>query len=201
MPPRVGPPVAGRKRRLEHRVEHDRPIQIRPSSIADVEPLADLMRQEVELQVRVAGSLELAPDIDWRRYASEKLARQDAAVLVAEVGGAVVGFTDVRVIGQARQVRRNQLVACLRRLVRPRSREPMPIVRPHRRGYIDDVYVTPSARSFVMSLRLFQAAIEWLRDRQVSEVEGAIWADNQRSLRLAEHVGFKATRVLVTKSL
>ena len=98
-------------------------VDIRLATQQNLPQLADLVREELEQQRRVDPSSQLNPDVDWTEYVSAKLRRTDAEILVAEKGGTLVGYIDVRIVQQGRTSTGGRLKEVVLRLGHPFRRE------------------------------------------------------------------------------
>lgn len=68
-------------------------------------------------------------------------------------------------------------------------------------GFIHDLLVTDSARRSGVGVALLDAAIEWLRERQMPRVVLGTAAQNDTARRLFERRGFRPTMIEMTLDL
>jgi GNAT superfamily N-acetyltransferase len=117
------------------------------------------------------------PEAGYGRFLRSQLREEDVVVLVAEQGGAVVGY----------------VFAGLEPLSWKELRDAC--------GFIHDVAVEAPARGGGIGAALVEAAIAWLRERGAPRV--ILWtADrNLGAQRLFERLGFRPTMVEMTREL
>ena len=168
---------------------------VRCATRQDSHQLAELVRQEVELQQRLSRHFQLVPEVDWARYVSAKLQRSDCAIQVAEQDGRLVGFVEVRFIEPGHYAGGSRLRARARRLFRPWRKHT------ERLGVIEDVYVLPAHREGGIATALVLQGMHWLQSQRVAQVQAAIWSDNQASLSFAQKLGFEKIRLTMSKKL
>lgn len=192
-------------------------IAIRPAASSDIPALARLAREQAECQAELDAGLQVKPNADWSSYVAARLCGSNTTILVADRGGELLGYIDIRIRQQGPALERSRLKASLRRLLnRLRKVQPsvlgdkrysfkaQPSVLGDRRyGFIEDIYVTPRLRRTGAAVfnRLFQHGMAWLGQRGAGEVEGVISASNEAVLDLAQKLGFQRVRVVVRKKL
>jgi ribosomal protein S18 acetylase RimI-like enzyme len=72
-----------------------------------------------------------------------------------------------------------------------------PLLRPCRRGHIEDLVVHPKHRRRGTGRRLMAAAAEWARERGATEMVLTVWTGNARAARFYRALGYtEASRVL-----
>lgn len=178
-------------------------ITIRPATPSDIPALARLAREQAECQARLDAGLQIDPNADWNAYVAARLRRSNAAILVADGNGELLGYMDIRIRLQGLDPERSRLKASLRHFLN-RLRKTQPSVLGYRRyGFIEDIYVTPRLHKTGAGVfkRLFQHGMEWCGQRGAGEVEGVITASNGTVLDLAQKLGFQCVRVSVRKQL
>jgi len=108
-------------------------------------------------------------EAEYARFYGEQLSREDAAILVAELDGEVVGYAFVR--------------------VEPESSLDLLAVA----AWLHDVYVDESARGWGVGMLLIDATLEEARTRGSSSVMLVVAAQNEGARRLFERRGFRLT--------
>jgi L-amino acid N-acyltransferase YncA len=172
-------------------------MSIRLATTADLPRLIVLFREELEYQESLAQWFRLTAQPDWGAYVAARLNRTDGAVLVAEEGGALLGFVDIRILQRAAKSKRGALRALVRFLRRPAPA----LIEPMMSGFLEDIYVDPKQRRRGIAKELVEHALEWFRARKIQHVEAAIWARNEASLRLAQGLGFQTARIHVRRDV
>ncbi len=117
---------------------------------------------------------------DAAGYASflcSQLSDGDSVVFVAEVEGAIVGYVYAAVEPLSWKDLRGEC------------------------GFIHDLLVTDAARRTGIGLTLLDAAIEWLRGRDMPRVVLGVAARNETAQRLFERRGFRPTMIEMTSEL
>jgi ribosomal protein S18 acetylase RimI-like enzyme len=140
----------------------------------DLPQLAELLRDEISYQVALGGrnlgsAFQLAPDLDWKRFASAKLKEGKIKIFILKQGDQAVGFLEGHLTGRGR----------------------------HRRGYIEDVYVRPEHRHKGYATTLVHDCFHWCQSQQVDQVQASIWAGNEDSLRFFGNLGFVAVKKML----
>ncbi len=175
---------------------------VRDARLEDTAALAGLARAEAEHQLKVGAGFRMAGNADWAAYISQRLKRPNGVILVAELNGELVGFVDLRIAGKGRPAAASN-EGRLRRLLlgwrRKATADQSALVEPSSAGVIDDIYVVPQCRNRGIATDLLRRGVAWLEDRQVSEIEAAIWAGNEASLAFFNKAGFEKARVLVRR--
>lgn len=113
----------------------------------------------------------------YARFLRSQLRNPDVVVLVAERGGAVVGYVFAGLEPRSWKELRE---AC---------------------GFIHDVAVAESGRRLGMATALLEAAVDWLRSRGAPRV--VLWTAerNPAAQRLFERLGFRRTMIELTREL
>ncbi len=168
-------------------------VNVRRAALTDVPALAVLFQQEAECQQSLAESFTLEPRADWPCYVTDRLHRRNGAILVAEIDRMPVGFADIRLIqrGHVPAQRRFPLF----------RKAPEPVVRSRLAGCIDDLYVEPRLRRQGIATQLVEGAFRWFAERDVRQVEGAIWTGNALSQEFFRNLGFRVSRILMTRDI
>ncbi len=137
---------------------------------------AALMRLHHELDARRFVLTE-HPETGYGRFLVSQIDDPEAVVLVAEQGGAVVGY----------------VYAGLEPMEWMQLRAPC--------GAVYDVFVDPGARSRGIGERLMRAAIDWLAERGQPRVVLSSAEGNDAAQRLFARLGFRRTMVEMTREL
>ena len=155
-------------------------ITIRPAAKSDEATLgrfgAALMRQHHNADPR-RFILTENPEAGYGRFLVSLIGDPDSLVMVAEEGGAVVGYVFAEVEGTSWRDLRGP------------------------GGYVDDVYVDEPARRRGLGRMLLEAAIEWTRSKGMSQVVLYTHTKNETAQRLFERYGFRATMIEMTLDL
>jgi ribosomal protein S18 acetylase RimI-like enzyme len=117
------------------------------------------------------------PERGYEWFLRTQLGQDDAAVLVAEKDGAVVGY----------------VFAALEPMSWKELREAC--------GFIHDIAVDEAGRRSGVATALMEAAIEWLRSRGAPRVVLGTAERNPAAHRLFEKLGFRRTMIEMTKEI
>lgn len=149
-------------------------LQIRNATSADLPALA---RFGVEL-ARLHGSFDAERfavselgETDFVEFFGEQLAREDAALLVAEQDGTVVGYAFVRMEGPSLEDLRGA------------------------GAWLHDIYIDPEARGHSIGRQLVQAAIDAARALGSDSLMLGVSPQNERGRRLFDDMGLRPTMV------
>jgi ribosomal protein S18 acetylase RimI-like enzyme len=162
-------------------MSRDTPFMIRRAIEADVPALghlgALLMRTHHGFDPDRFLSPGASPEAGYGWFLRSQLRKEDAAVFVAEKGGAVVGYAFAGLEPLSWKELRD---AC---------------------GFIHDVAVEEADRGAGIAAALVEAAVAWLRERGAPRV--VLWtADrNAAAQRLFERLGFRRTMTEMTREL
>jgi GNAT superfamily N-acetyltransferase len=113
----------------------------------------------------------------YARFLVSQLHDEDSIVLVAEVGGHIVGYVYAAIEPLSWKELRDEC------------------------GFIHDLLVADEARKGGIGEALLNAAIEWLRDRKMPRVMLWTAAPNAGARRLFERRGFRPTMTEMTLDL
>ena len=118
-----------------------------------------------------------APERDasfWR----SSIGKEDAVVLVAELGETVVGFVSVTV-----------------------ATETHTLLKPMRYGRVGSVAISESHRGKGIGKKLMSLAHDWVAQRGGTEVRLNVWKFNVKALGLYEELGYEVRSYNLAKSL
>lgn len=151
---------------------------VRPASLGDRDALGRyggmLMRQHHALDPERFISIE-RPEEGYARFLVGELDEPDSVVLVAELGGAVVGY----------------VYASLEPMSWKDLRGPC--------GFLHDVVVDEAARGQGVGERLVREAVAWLEGRGAPRVVLVSAAKNTRAQALFARLGFRPTMCEMTR--
>ena len=117
------------------------------------------------------------PEGGYERFLRSQLEEEDAVVLVADRGGAVIGY----------------VFAALEPISWKELRDAC--------GFIHDIAVDEVGRRAGVATRLTEAAIDWLRERGAPRVVLGTAERNPAAQRLFEKLGFRRTMIEMTREL
>jgi GNAT superfamily N-acetyltransferase len=135
---------------------------------------AALLREHHEFDRQRFMAPSAHPDDDYAWFLGSQLDRDDAVVLVAERGGAVLGYVYAAIEPRSWKELRDEC------------------------GYIHDVLVDEPGRRQGVATALMQAAFDWVKSRKAPRV--VLWtaAGNAPAQRLFDELGFRRTMVEMT---
>ena len=173
---------------------------IRPATRRDIPQLAELVRQAVEYQQRLARSFQLLPQVDWAGYVSAKRKQRDIEILVAFQDRHLVGFIELRVVQPFdHNGVRGRLKALARQLLPPFLVKGPLLLKGVRFGFIEDIYILPAWRKQGLATALVQESMRWFQSQQVAYIQAGIWKDNEISLTFFQNLDFKPIKVMLSK--
>ena len=162
-------------------MSHETPFIVRRATDADAPALGRLGGMLLRLHHTFDPQRFIAPGSDpeggYQWFLRTQLREDDAAVLVAEKDGAVVGY----------------VFAALEPMSWKELREAC--------GFIHDIAVDDVGRRSGVATALMGAAIEWLRSRGAPRVVLGTAERNPAAQRLFEKLGFRRTMIEMTKEL
>ena len=173
-------------------------MEIRKATKKDVLQLSELFRQEIEYQQHLACDYELLPNFDWIAYTEKKLKDLNRLILVAEPGGNMAGFIDVRIIDYAPNNGYKSIFQIIRRFSRKSISLP---IKPMRRGFIEDCYVIPSFRKKGIGSRLVISAMKWFQSKQISRIQLSLVARNKEGEAFWRKSGFDTFRLTLSRDI
>ncbi len=155
-------------------------ISIRPAEADDYEGALVLWRESDAHHVRLVPDIfRWASDEARPRSLFKRLVKdRNRLVLVAADGGNILGL----------------LVAELQ------ATAPLPLFRPARIAFVNDVVVARKARRRGLGRALMEGALEWARSREVARVELNVYEANEEAIRFYESIGYRTTRRIMTRS-
>ncbi len=161
-------------------------VTIRRATEADQGVLVRLYDAFVDETLAPALNAPRNPDADTGREVARMLAREPAAVFVAESAGAVEGFAYVSLRGGATGPARG-LRAKLKALLGRGA--PAPILLTPPRGWLAHLYVTPEHRRMGVAALLVRATADWARSQGARTLELNVSASNAPARRFYEKFG------------
>jgi diamine N-acetyltransferase len=142
---------------------------IREASIADHRAISLLCAQVDALHAHGRPDAFREP-LEPRSIAflQERLAEADATMLVADIGGAVVGFARVKL-----------------------GRPPEDAMhRPRVFAYVEEVVVSSDHRRLGVGKALMHGVETWARERRVGQIELTVWEFNEEARKFYESLGY-----------
>jgi ribosomal protein S18 acetylase RimI-like enzyme len=144
-------------------------VIIREASIADHQAISLLYAQVDALHAHGRpDAFQEPPQPRSVAFLRERLAEADAAVLVADIGGAVVGYALVK-------------------LGRPPNDA---MHRPRVFAYVEEVVVAFDHRRLGIGKALMHKVEGWARDRKVDQIELIVWEFNEEARKFYESLGY-----------
>jgi len=151
------------------RVYNPSDLIIRNASTADHQAISLLCAQVDALHVHSRpDAFQGPPRTRSIAFPRERLAEADAAVFVADIGGAVVGFARVK-------------------LGRPPGDA---MYRPRVFAYVEEVVVSSDHRRLGVGRALMHALEGWARERKVDQIELTVWEFNEEARKFYESLGY-----------
>jgi len=166
-------------------------FRIRQATDDDVVGLAPHYAAFLEEVLAEDTTVERNPEVRPERVVADLVRRERGVVLVAEAGGALVGFAYVEIRGS--NARAKGFGARLRDLFAPR-RAVLPVILSDR-GWLGHLYVLPAHRRQGVASALVRAAADWARERGAKSLELNVLVSNEPARRLYEKLGMTATLV------
>jgi ribosomal protein S18 acetylase RimI-like enzyme len=156
-------------------------MTVRKADDADLPALgrlgALLMRVHYDFDPRRFMAPGQDPERGYAWFLGTQLGREDAAVLVAEADGAILGYVYVGIEPQSWKELRDEA------------------------GYVHDIVVDPDRRRHGVAAALMEAALAWLRARGMPRV--VLWTahGNAAAQRIFDRIGFRPTMLEMTREL
>jgi ribosomal protein S18 acetylase RimI-like enzyme len=176
-------------------------MPIRPATSADLPQLAEFLRRQATQQQAENPVFDLLPTADYAGLLRQRANDCDAAILVDQCDGHIVGYISIRVVDETRRARQDSLLVRLGNLLRPRRKHTAGLFAPRRYGFIEDWYVVPDRRGQGIGKTLWLAACDWFRRRQVRQIDATVWANNQLGQAAFRKLGFEPVRLLLNRRL
>jgi ribosomal protein S18 acetylase RimI-like enzyme len=154
-------------------------VRIRPAAVSDLPALgklgALLVREHYAFDEKRFMSPGSDPEAVYASFLAQQLSDPNAAILVAEGDGAVVGY--------------------LYAGIEPPSFKELR----HEAGFLHDIVVAEGSRRGGVAKGLIAAAVEWLHGRGVDRV--MLWTApaNHAAHRLFDSVGFRRTMIEMSR--
>ena len=159
----------------------DAAVHIRRATRADLPALgrlgAHLIRVHVEFDRRRFVQPAGTPEAGYAHFLGTQLDADDAIVLVAERGGAAVGYAYAGIEPFSWKELRDAA------------------------GFVHDIVVDEQERRTGVAGALMEAAIAWVREQGVASVMLWTAAPNEGAQRLFEKLGFRRTMIEMTRDL
>jgi GNAT superfamily N-acetyltransferase len=159
----------------------DAALLVRPATRADLPVLgrlgAHLMRVHYAFDQRRFVAPTGNPEAGYAQFLGTQLDADDATVLVAERGGAVVGYAYAGIEPFSWKELRDEA------------------------GFVHDIVVEEAERRTGVAAALMDAAIAWVRTQGVRSVMLWTAAPNDGAQRLFERLGFRRTMIEMTLDL
>jgi ribosomal protein S18 acetylase RimI-like enzyme len=159
----------------------DAPVVVRRATRADLPALgrlgAHLMRVHYEFDRKRFVDPGANPEAGYARFLGTQIGADDATVLVADRGGAVVGYVYAA--------------------IEPFSWKDLRDAA----GYVHDIVVDTAERRSGVARTLMEAAIAWVREQGVKSVMLGTAASNEGAQRLFEGLGFRRTMIEMTRDV
>jgi len=147
-------------------------IDIRTATMADSRTVARLLRELDDHHVRMRPDVFQAFDDDT--YQTERIRRfvqqDDASLFLAASDSKVVGLATVRISHPAA----------------------VPMLRPVKRAYIDDLVVNSGYQRLGVARMLIDHVSAWARSRELQAIAINVWRDNQAGMGFFTSNGFAA---------
>jgi ribosomal protein S18 acetylase RimI-like enzyme len=137
-------------------------VSVRPATEADVSAIVNLWWEMMDFHARVEPRFHPIPQPDAKKIlekhlCDDVLGKEDWCVLVAEIDGQVAGM----------------MIGTLR--------DPYPVFKPERHGFVSDASVAPDARRSGVGQALFEALRTWFREKGVSHIQLEVSYNNPAS--------------------
>jgi ribosomal protein S18 acetylase RimI-like enzyme len=156
-------------------------INVRRATVSDLTPLGRLGAVLIQTHYDFDRQRFLPPgdnpETGYAAFLRSQLGRRDAAVLVAERNGAVMGYVYAAIEPHSWKELRD------------------------RAGFVHDLVVDEGARRSGVARALMAAALEWLRETGVPRVVLGTAYQNERARQLFASLGFRPTMVEMTREL
>jgi ribosomal protein S18 acetylase RimI-like enzyme len=154
---------------------------IRRATRADLPELgrlgATLLRQHHDFDPQRFMAPGARPEDGYAWFLGTQLDSEDAAILVAHRGDAVLGYVYAAIEPASWKELRDEC------------------------GYVHDVIVEPGARHAGIATALLTAAFDWLKSRHMPRVVLGTAFANETAQRLFAQLGFRKTMIEMTREL
>lgn len=156
-------------------------VTIRPAADDDYDGLAAVYIEVDELHREALPRMFRAPDGPalGRAYFASMLAGEDSALIVADRGGAIVGFARLQA----------------------RLAPDTPYHRPRRWVEVDTLAVLSEVQRGGVGRALMLAAESWARERGIAEIELNVYEFNRRAIAFYERIGYVTQSRRMRRSL
>jgi ribosomal protein S18 acetylase RimI-like enzyme len=152
-------------------------MKVRLANVADVQQLANMVRDEFTLQHQIAPAFDFDPAFDFTHYVRQILQSASEKLMVADETGMIIGYVHVRVqVGGSRKAWWSPA----------RSN-----------GWIEDCYVHAGFRRRGVGSMMVREAMSWLKAQRVVAVGLAVWHSNDGARGFWERHGFSPYQVFM----
>ena len=158
---------------------------IRSATDADLPGLAELYRAFLGETVVDVPDVRANPKLDADRAATRLMRARDSCVLVAETGGALIGFAWVQ-FRKGNEPADGPWGRLADRLTRRQMS--IPLILPPR-GWLGHVFVTPEHRRQGIASTLVRTAADWTRDRGGKALELNVLSTNEAARKFYKRLG------------
>ena len=114
-----------------------------------------------------------------RKFISDDIANENAALFVAEKDGQIIGIIHVSI----------------------RESPDIPIMVKRRYGYVDTIAIANEFRNSGVGKALMREAERWAIQKNVSQLELNVWDFNQNASAFFQKLGYTAARHIMWKSI
>ncbi len=174
-------------------------MEIRTTSINDIEELSELVRQATEYNVSHIGHYELNHDFDWLAYTEAKLRNRNEHIFVAENNNrALAGFIDSRIVRYPHPSGKKSMFSFV---CKGPGAENLSPIKPLKWGVIDECYVIPSLRRQGIGSHLVTKAIAWFKAENIGRIELSVVAENTYGEAFWKKYGFEPFRHLLSRTI
>ena len=179
----------------EESAEIATPCRIRPAVDDDVSALTAMHQRFLDDQASYLPADRRNPAFDGSAYFRRRLGEEHRATFVAASEGETVGFVDGMLFKKGAGSRGG----LRRRLGLRRMEEPLEL--PVSEGYLNNVFVKPSARRGGVAAALIDALADWCAGRGAEALYTDVSEGNGESVRMFEARGFDRVRTGLRRDL
>ncbi|MGI6208476.1 MAG: GNAT family N-acetyltransferase [Anaerolineae bacterium] len=145
-------------------------VTVRPATSQDLEAILELYRQVDDMHLEIASDTYRRPERPIRtpEWIAELIADPQALLVVAEVGGTVVGFLEAA-LGEAK---------------------PLPFLVQKRFVTVNNLMVDAASRRLGVGRALMAAAQDWVRTQGTQELRLTVYDGNPGAMAFYQALGF-----------